>query len=539
MKRPILGVTLAFLLALACFMPQTVLAANTSTATTPPVSSLKAAATAVQPPTSSPTNLTLSDTVIPSGGSITLSWTKVVDASIYRVRLNRQNPDGSWTSIRFGGSTDLDYGDVSSITLSGLTWTGAYKFTVYAGNAAGWHTPGEYSEAYYVAGTSLTNVQVTPTLIPTGGSATFSWSKVYGATMYRIRLYRQSPNGSWTNINYGGGQYRDYGDISSMTYGGLTWTGTYKALIYYGDASGWHTPGTYTNLYRVAVPALTNVKASPASIRPGQTVTISWSRAAGATRYRTRLYRQNANGSWTNISYGGSLYRDYSDITSTSYPLTWLGTYKALVYFGDATGWHTPGTYTNTFSVNTVTINIDFRTEFIHGNKPAQYQKYIVLHDTEGTGNPKSVINSWDASNNGVAAHFVVGTDGSIFQCVAMDKIAHHAGFGDAGNNIRYGVTDEYRDDKRGTVPIGSAYPDYGMNSYSIGIELVHVNGGSPYTKAQLDALDGLIAYIDAFYGSRSKIIRHKDWRSSNPDTSQAFDTYFSNYQKYRSYKAP
>jgi N-acetyl-anhydromuramyl-L-alanine amidase AmpD len=186
-----------------------------------------------------------------------------------------------------------------------------------------------------------------------------------------------------------------------------------------------------------------------------------------------------------------------------------------------------------------ITIAEDYRSEFVHGEKPAKYQKYIVLHDTEGLSSPQSVINYWDSNNNLIAAHFIVGTDGGIYQCVPMDKIAHHAGFGDAGHNSLYGVEDESRDDKLGTKLFSKAFPDYGMNSYSVGIELVHVGGGGDYPKAQLDALDSLIAHIDNCYGFQSKIVAHNDWCSSNSDTSKEFSNYLSNYKTYRSYKKP
>ncbi|MDR0459691.1 MAG: N-acetylmuramoyl-L-alanine amidase, partial [Coriobacteriales bacterium] len=161
------------------------------------------------------------------------------------------------------------------------------------------------------------------------------------------------------------------------------------------------------------------------------------------------------------------------------------------------------------------------------------------LHDTEGSGSPQSVIDYWDSNNSGVASHFIVGRDGSIYQCVPLDRIAHHAGFGNAGHNAAFGVQDESRDDKIGSRSIGSGYPDYGMNSYSIGIEMVHVGGGGGYPTAQLEALDRLIAYIDAYYGFESRIIDHKMWVLGNSDTSPEFSVYLSNYRAYRSYKQP
>lgn len=180
----------------------------------------------------------------------------------------------------------------------------------------------------------------------------------------------------------------------------------------------------------------------------------------------------------------------------------------------------------------------DVRESFNHGEKGGEFQKYIVLHDTEGEGSASGVVDWWDSNGQGVAAHFVINKDGSIVQCVDLDRITHHAGFGDTGHNEKYGTTDESRDDKVGTQPIGSWASDYGMNSYSIGIEMVHVGGSGDYPAAQLEALDNLIAYIDAYYGIESQIIDHKAWRSGNSDTSKEFASYLANYQDHRTHDA-
>ncbi len=185
----------------------------------------------------------------------------------------------------------------------------------------------------------------------------------------------------------------------------------------------------------------------------------------------------------------------------------------------------------------TLNITEDFREEFIHGEKPAEFQKYIVMHDTEGEGEASNVIDWWASNGNLVASHFVVNKDGSIVQCVPLDKIAHHAGFGDAGHNESYGVTDESRDDKEGTKPIGDWAPDYGMNSYSVGIEMVHMGETHEgYPEEQLKAVDGLIAYIDAYYGFQSDIIEHSDWRTGNSDCSEEFQPFLQNLQTTRTH---
>ena len=148
-----------------------------------------------------------------------------------------------------------------------------------------------------------------------------------------------------------------------------------------------------------------------------------------------------------------------------------------------------------------------------HGDKGADYQKYIVLHDTEGDGPAEGILSYWEGNGNLVAAHFIVEKDGSILQCVPMDQIAHHAGWGSGNANERFGITEDGRDDLRGRAP-SSTYTDYGMNAWSIGIEMVHV-GGETYPEAQLEAVDNLIAYIDAYYGGNGgTIIDHKMWRA-------------------------
>ncbi len=178
----------------------------------------------------------------------------------------------------------------------------------------------------------------------------------------------------------------------------------------------------------------------------------------------------------------------------------------------------------------------DYRPSFVHGDKPAAFQKYIVLHDTEGDGDGLGVVEYWDGNGAGVAAHFVVNKDGSIVQCVPLDKITHHAGFGDTGHNELFGIVEDGRDDMVGTVPIGDWASDYGMNAWSIGIEMVHVGDGGDYPPEQLDALDALIAYIDAYYGFESQIIDHKAWRIGNSDTSPEFEPYLANYQAHRTH---
>jgi len=112
----------------------------------------------------------------------------------------------------------------------------------------------------------------------------------------------------------------------------------------------------------------------------------------------------------------------------------------------------------------------------------------IVIHATE----QHSVAESLDTlrtENSGgpVSAHYLIGADGDIFQLVADDKRAWHAGPGHWGT-----ITD--------------------VNSASIGIELDN-DGESPFAPAQIASLlrllDDLCTRLDI---PRTQVIGHADF---------------------------
>lgn len=190
-------------------------------------------------------------------------------------------------------------------------------------------------------------------------------------------------------------------------------------------------------------------------------------------------------------------------------------------------------------------VALDLRPSLDHGEKGAAFQRYIVLHDTDVDASGVQVVDAWDARGTGVAAHFVVDRDGSVTQCVGLDRIAHHAGYGDTGHNQLFGVEEDGRDDKGPgagdfSQPLGPDYADYGMNSHSIGVELVHLGEpGEEYPSPQLEALDLLVEMVDEHYraagcADAGQIIDHKAWRTTNPDTSPEFATHLERYRSGR-----
>lgn len=114
----------------------------------------------------------------------------------------------------------------------------------------------------------------------------------------------------------------------------------------------------------------------------------------------------------------------------------------------------------------------------------------IVVHGTESPGVDAALpIAKYFASRrSGVSAHYVIGKDGVIIQCVPDALAAWHAGVS------RYQGREH-------------------LNECSIGIELVNdETGHDPFTDAQYRSLVDLVAYLVATYHVRpDRVVGHKD----------------------------
>ncbi|MEP0767037.1 MAG: N-acetylmuramoyl-L-alanine amidase [Fimbriimonadia bacterium] len=96
----------------------------------------------------------------------------------------------------------------------------------------------------------------------------------------------------------------------------------------------------------------------------------------------------------------------------------------------------------------------------------------IVLHATGGTGFDGAVQWLCDPASR-VSAHYVIGKRGELAKLVPLSRAAHHAG--------------------RSRLPDGTS----GVNSRSIGIELVNRNDGTdPYPPAQVSRLKSLLSEL-------------------------------------------
>ena len=119
------------------------------------------------------------------------------------------------------------------------------------------------------------------------------------------------------------------------------------------------------------------------------------------------------------------------------------------------------------------------------------HPRALMLHHTGPGSTSVTGIAAWIQSRTAsVSYHFLVGKNGEVIQQVPLSSRAWHAGNGS------------------GT----GAVPKNGGNTYSVGIGLVNKGDGKdPYPKAQLDALDDLIAYLDKTIGVKP-IIDHKQY---------------------------
>ena len=91
------------------------------------------------------------------------------------------------------------------------------------------------------------------------------------------------------------------------------------------------------------------------------------------------------------------------------------------------------------------------------------------------------VIALW--KSYGVAPHYMIARDGTVYQLVSDKNIAYHAG-------------DSKMPDGRG-----------GVNNFSIGVEILNTKTDK-YTSAQYQATKDLIAYLEKKYGNM-KVVGH------------------------------
>lgn len=129
----------------------------------------------------------------------------------------------------------------------------------------------------------------------------------------------------------------------------------------------------------------------------------------------------------------------------------------------------------------------------------------VVIHATETAGldSPKAWLTNPESK---VSAHYLIGTDGTIYHLVHEANVAYHA-----GESVWKGV--EW------------------VNHFSVGIELVNLNDGvAPYPEAQLAACAALVAAVCEDHGvAPEDVVGHRDiapGRKTDPGAAFPWDAF-------------
>jgi hypothetical protein len=121
---------------------------------------------------------------------------------------------------------------------------------------------------------------------------------------------------------------------------------------------------------------------------------------------------------------------------------------------------------------------------FGHERKSGRKIEAIILHSSYAVSgdpyNPEAVIALWQSY--GVAPHYMVARDGTVYQLVADGDVAYHAG--------------------ESQMPDGRT----GVNDFSIGIEILNTKDDQ-YTKAQYQAVRDLVSSLKGKYKIKDKNI--------------------------------
>ncbi|MCD8383082.1 MAG: hypothetical protein LUC30_09290, partial [Clostridiales bacterium] len=165
----------------------------------------------------------------------------------------------------------------------------------------------------YVTDTSvvrLSQPEITLTNVATG--VKISWSKVTGATSYRV--YRKTVGGSWQNLASVSSSILSYTDTAVADDSGTTYYYTVRAVS--GSTLGSYDSSKFILYLSQPTVTLTNAATG---------VTVTWNKVTGATSYR--VYRKVSGGSWktlTTVSGSTLSYMDtaVADDSGTTYYYT-------------------------------------------------------------------------------------------------------------------------------------------------------------------------------------------------------------------------
>lgn len=141
----------------------------------------------------------------------------------------------------------------------------------------------------------------------------------------------------------------------------------------------------------------------------------------------------------------------------------------------------------------------------------------IVLHDTSDRLRADDSVSWFCNPKSKVSAHFVVGRDGSVTQCVPVDHAAWHAGQSEwcgRANCNSYGIGIEIDNPGKLTRRGGKAYAWFGDGwPLSELVEMTTPEHGSgwwmPYPQVQIDAVEALVRALAIRFPTITDVAGH------------------------------
>ncbi len=222
-----------------------------------------------------------------SDTSVTLSWTKVSNATGYQIQ---QKTGSSWTTLNSKCKN-------TTYTVENLSYGTAYTFRIraYKSKVLGTDYSKGYTEVKTVtAPKKVSGVKVTNA---SGTSLKISWSKATGAAGYQV--YRSTDGKKWTKVATT--------TSTSYTNKSLSYGKSYQYKVRaYSKGNSLTAYGSYSSVVKktTAIPTPSGLKVSASAYNY---ITISWTKVADAKDYQIQR------------STDGKKWSDLKTTTSTSY----------------------------------------------------------------------------------------------------------------------------------------------------------------------------------------------------------------------------
>ena len=200
-----------------------------------------------------------------SGNKITVSWSKAERATSYKVYYG--------TSKNIADATAVSGGSGTSKAITGLKYDTTYYIWVKAINSAG--ESGESAREKITTPEAIPTAPVQNELTASGNSITVSWNPVEGATSYTVYY------GTSTYVS--NAQSIIAGDVTSTTINNLAYKKTYYTWVTATNSAGESDKSNRKNI--ATQEELPDAPVQNAPTASGNSITVSWSKAAGATSY--------------------------------------------------------------------------------------------------------------------------------------------------------------------------------------------------------------------------------------------------------------